>query len=95
VVGCFSNQFLLFPFFTGFTEAEVHHVYNQEENADKPHEEDTSDEKRNTAVGGNDIDDKAEADAGGTVFDEQQVIVLYFIISLLMQNFIYFSDSYG
>lgn len=46
-------------------------------------------------MGGNDIDDETEADAGGTVFDEQQVIVLYFIISLLMQNFIYFSDSCG
>lgn len=71
----------------GFTEAEVRRVYNQEENADKSHEEDTSDEERNTAVGGNDIDDEAEADAGGTVFDEQEVIVLYFIISLLTQNF--------
>jgi hypothetical protein len=48
-------------------------------------------------VGGNDIDDEAEAeaDAGGTVFDDQQVIVLYFINSLLTQFFIYFSDSCG
>ena len=76
----------------GFTEAEVH-ISNQEENANESHGKDTSDEERDTAVAGNDIDDEAEAEAGGTVFDNQQVIVLYFIISLLMQFVFDFSDS--